>query len=388
MSLCAVHSPDAPDPGAAGGPTAMLAALKPRGNPLASGRPGQPRIEDGVTARLRDAAGRPAGAARVSLFTGITAAHLTGLGEDGAGPPVPVTGGQAVAAVPAAGTVTLALTVPARPPGQAWEPGQALPPEPAQPVFTRYWLHGKGPAPAGNLPVAVHLSPSRIALAGGRADPAGLRLTIACGPRPAHGVVELDVPGGLVVDPPGPFRYRLGGRGHGHWDLAVRGGPGATAGHYFLAARIADELGQTLEDVVLVTLGEPPAPALDRPIDDLLPLLEADQQAVAAEVELAVLTPGLCLPPGGKGEVAVRLTNHAAAPIRGEAQLISSFGSWAEMRPWTLGFRADPGGAITLRYAVTVPADARPGREGWALVKLMYFGRVRYTEALAVSVAR
>ena len=44
-------------------------------------------------------------------------------------------------------------------------PRQARPPEPAQPVFTRYWLHGKGPAPAGNLPVAVHLSPGRIALA-------------------------------------------------------------------------------------------------------------------------------------------------------------------------------------------------------------------------------
>jgi hypothetical protein len=86
--------------------------------------------------------------------------------------------------------------------------------------------------------------------------------------------------------------------------------------------------------------------------------------------------------------VAVRLTNHALSPIRGEAQLISSFGSWAEMRPWTLGVRADPGEAITLRYAVAVPADARPGRDGWALVKFMYFGRVRYTEALAVSIAR
>ena len=40
------------------------------------------------------------------------------------------------------------------------EPGPRRPPEPAQPVFTRYWLHGKGPAPAGNLPVAVHLPPT------------------------------------------------------------------------------------------------------------------------------------------------------------------------------------------------------------------------------------
>ncbi len=39
-------------------------------------------------------------------------------------------------------------------------PGTGERPEPAQPVYARYWLHGKGPAPAGNLPVAVHLSPA------------------------------------------------------------------------------------------------------------------------------------------------------------------------------------------------------------------------------------
>ncbi len=98
--------------------------------------------------------------------------------------------------MPPAGTVTLGLSVPAGhrhrrnpvPPGP--RPNlrrRPAPPEPAQPVFTRYWLHGKGPAPAGNLPVAVHLSPGRIALprrAGGP-DAATVRLTVACGPRAA-----------------------------------------------------------------------------------------------------------------------------------------------------------------------------------------------------------
>ena len=45
------------------GPSAMLAALKPHGNPLASGRPGPPRREDGVTVRLRDAGRGPGPAA-------------------------------------------------------------------------------------------------------------------------------------------------------------------------------------------------------------------------------------------------------------------------------------------------------------------------------------
>ena len=59
------------------------------------------------------------------------------------------------------------------------------PVEPAQPVYGRYWLHGKGPAPAGNVPVAVHLSPPMVPLDDGQ--PAVLRLTVAAGPAPAMG---------------------------------------------------------------------------------------------------------------------------------------------------------------------------------------------------------
>ncbi len=66
--------------------------------------------------------------------------------------------------------------------------------EPAQPVYARYWLHGKGPAPAGNLPVAVHLSPATVSLDDGQ--PGALRLTVACGPAPAAGAIRLDVPAG------------------------------------------------------------------------------------------------------------------------------------------------------------------------------------------------
>ena len=93
------------------GPSAMLTGLKPRGNPLASGRPGQPRREDGVTVRLRDAGGGrgPAAASQVRLFTAPAAARLTSLLEDADGPPLPLADGATEVAVPAAGTVTLAL---------------------------------------------------------------------------------------------------------------------------------------------------------------------------------------------------------------------------------------------------------------------------------------
>ncbi len=124
-SLCPVDGP------------AMLAALKPRGNPLAAGRDGTPARSAGVTARLRDLGGRAAGEARLSLFTGITGGQLTGLTEDSEGPALPVEDGGVVTAIGPAGTVTLALGVPAAgwPSGAAGAVGAA-----------GVWAAGAGPA--------------------------------------------------------------------------------------------------------------------------------------------------------------------------------------------------------------------------------------------------
>jgi hypothetical protein len=272
-------------------------------------------------------------------------------------------------------------------------------------VYTRYWLHGKGPAPAGNLPVAVHLSAApgaagagpadgaagrgaRIALAG-PGDAAGLlRLTVACGPEPAAGSAELDVPAQLAVDPAGPLRYDLAPRGHASWELRVRARPGAAPGRYFLAARIRDRAGQQLEDAALVTVGEQVRPSPGQPAAaELIERYLADEQATAAELDISLPARELVLRPGGHGEVAVRLANGTAAGLRGEAQLVSPFGSWGQARPWTQGFAVGPGQDVTLRYSVTAAPAARHGQAWWVLIKVMYFGRVRYTEAIACSVA-
>jgi alpha-mannosidase len=427
------------------GPSAMLSALKPHGNPLASGRPGQPRREDGVTVRLRDAgrrsgqgaarqpaAGLPAAggsgaegpaaapAARVRLFTAPGSARLTSLLEDADGPPLPLVDGAAEAVVPAAGTVTLALAgfgpgpeaagpEESRPEGnRPAQPGDS--PEPAQPVFSRYWLHGKGPAPAGNLPVAVHLSPGRVTLVPppgpGSADsapgavPSGsapgtvpvngapLRLTVAGGTEPASGLVALDVPPGLVVEPAAPtapLRYELASGGFAAWNLTARALPDTPPGRYYVAAWITDDLGQTLEDAALVTVGEPAAPPLDLPLGDLLPLLEADEQAAAAEIGLRLLPATMTIGAGRAGELSVQVTNQTAAPIRGECQLISPLGTWQLLGPWTRGFAAGPGELVTLCYSVRLPASARPGSHWWALAKVMYFGRIAYSECARIE---
>src|SRR5581483_577628 len=228
------------------GPAAILSALKPRGNPLASVQPGRPSREDGVTVRLRDGGTLPVPApVEVSLLGGIGTARLTDLTERPDGAAVPVTSGRAQVTVPPAGTVTLAVTPVTG--GSAAAARTEGGTEPAQPVFTRYWLHGKGPAPAGNLPVTVHLSPDRVTLAtpetsvngDGEHPPSGsrparangpaprgkLRLSVACGPAGGSGQVLLDVPPGLAVarlddEPAEPLRYSLPAGGHAGWDLS------------------------------------------------------------------------------------------------------------------------------------------------------------------------
>ncbi|HEV2450354.1 MAG TPA: hypothetical protein VGS62_00290, partial [Streptosporangiaceae bacterium] len=314
----------------------------------------------------------------------------TDLLEEVAGDPLAVEDGATTVDLPPCGLASLAFDVapaaPARKPAPPEQDPAGSGAEPAQPVYTRYWLHGKGPAPAGNLPVAVHIRPGRAALGQEPEDRTSVRVSVACGPEPARGRVELDVPGALIADPAGPLDYDLPARGHAAWEVTVTAAPGARPGRYFLAARIRDGLGQLLEDAALVTVRQPGPPDLSLPLDELLPLIEADQQSLAGEVGLALSAGELTLAPGGRGELAVTVTNRTGSRIRGEAQLVSPYGSWSVIGPWTLGFAADPGGETTIRYPVRVPVSARPGTEWWALVKIMYFGRVRYTSAVRVAV--
>jgi alpha-mannosidase len=397
-----------------GAPNVTLAALKPTGNPLAAGRPGTPADGGTVTVRLRETDGRPA-LARVRFGGGVEAAWLTDLLEESRGAPLQVADGAALVGLGPFQTVTLLVQpasapgalgvrgLPGQAPGQTpgQTPGQAGPAgtaEPAQPVYTRYWLHGKGPAPAGNVPVAVHFTPTRVTLRGPD-DPGGdgtsrMRLTVACGPAPASGRAQLIVPDGLVAeigDAPAAsgslLRYDLPGGGFATWDVAVRALPSAPAGRYFMAARIRDALGQELEDAALVTIGEPGGPDASLPPEELFFRLQSDVQALGEEANLTVLTPDLRLAPGQRGELTARVTSRLASQLRGEVQLISPFGTWADTSPWTQAVQVDPGGESTVSFAVTVPATAAPGWESWLLVKLMYFGRVRYSDAIPLRVS-
>jgi hypothetical protein len=251
-------------------------------------------------------------------------------------------------------------------------------------VYTRYWLHGKGPAPAGNLPVAVHLSPVRVGLP----DPgqaAALTLTVGCGAEPASGAVELVVPEGVTVAASRELRYDLAPGEYAAWGLSVRVPPETAPGRHFVAARIRDALGQLSEDTAMVAVGERSWPDPSLPPEEALELMQADYAAGAAEADVAVLTPGLRLAPGGDGELQVRVTSGLASELRGEAQLVSPFGSWEMTGPWTQGFSIAPGASTVLRFTVHAPVTARHA-QWWVLVKVMYYGRVRYTEAVPVVI--
>ena len=181
------------------------------------------------------------------------------------------------------------------------------------------------------------------------------------------------------------LRYELAPGGYAAWDLSVRVPPGTAPGRYFVAARIRDDLGQLVEDTAMVAVGERRWPDPELPPEETLELILADYAAGSAELDLAVLTPDPEVAPGGEAELLVRVTSGLASEVHGEAQLISPFGTWEMLGPWTQGFSLAPGAGTVLRFAVRAPATARPGR-WWALVKVMYYGRVRYTEATGVVI--
>jgi alpha-mannosidase len=310
----------------------LLSALKPAG-------------ED-VIVRVYESAGRPV-TARIGLPDGVV--RRTDVLESDGGEEV---NAEALQLGPAE-VATLRLR-----PSRRGEPDRTrLGPsaEPAQPVFTRYWLHNKGPAPMGNLPTAVHLSPRRLT-PGDR-----LRLTVAASSVPAAGRIELLIPPGLIIAEPGA--YDLGRNEYVAYDLDVDASR-AAPGTYFVAARIRDHLGQVLEDAVTVEVGQVPS---------------------GDPVEVVVESTPPALRPGEEGEIVVGLRNRAASPVRGEAQLISPYGTWGQellIGPWTRGFEAAPGEIVRMPFGVRAHA---PG-SWWALVKVAYFGRLYYTGTIGIDV--
>ncbi|MFD4973185.1 NEW3 domain-containing protein [Streptomyces sp. NPDC058424] len=321
----------------------VVSALKPTGNPLADGE--RPSAIGGLTLRLHESEGRPA-QARIVTDPPVAAAHRADLLEHPQAPLDGLTldlGGMDIA------TVTAGL----REPCGGVEPGM----EPYQPVFTRYWLHNTGPAPTGNVPVAVHLHPPM--LQGGGEVTVTVASSLAT--HTATGEVQLDLPHGWLADAD-TVVYDLQPGGHTARPVRITPPDSAHPGTYWLRARTTYD-GQTFEDVTRVLIGDAPA----------------------VEPTAILETPAVRLAAGQSGTVEVRLASAARTPVQVQAQLISPWQTFDLFPRWNTGTEVPAHGDACLRFPVSIPAGTRPGR-WWAVVKLAAAGWLHYTEAVEIEV--
>ncbi|MEV6878029.1 glycoside hydrolase family 38 C-terminal domain-containing protein [Amycolatopsis sp. NPDC051128] len=337
----------------------LLTAVKPAGNPLAVGEPARPGTA--LTLRIYDSAGAPV-TATVAVHGGVRSAARTDLLEEGDGRPLAIDGDRLRLDLAAADVATLRLDPARRVPDS--EVDLARTREPVQPVFTRYWLHNAGPAPLGNLPVSVHVTPTRSRLAeNGSAE---LGVTVSCSGRAAKGTVELVVPPGWRATAPADVGYRLEPGEHARFTVALRAPD--TPGQFVLAARIRDDLGQTLEDTAEFVVGE-------RAAGDLF------------EVDLGV--EAVDLTPGGTVFVPVFLNNPAHSEVHGEVTLVSPYGTWGapvSAGPRTQPFTVAAGARTTVSLRLAASATARVGAHWWALVRVAAHGRLHYSRSVAIRV--
>ncbi|WP_139808727.1 NEW3 domain-containing protein, partial [Mycobacterium avium] len=339
----------------------QLAALKAAGNPLASGSAARPD-PTAVALRLVETAGAGTRVAVDSDVATVSDLHAADLLEK---PSRQVNSidlhGYQVA------TVLARLHAPAAPAGAA-----ALAPhaEAAQPLYARYWLHNRGPAPLGGLPAVAHLHPARAS-----ADPDSrvtLRLSAAsdCTDATLAGAVLLRCPDGWSADP-AELPLRLCAGQHLQADIAVSVPARAAPGLYPVRAelRLSGEhlpasWRQGVEDVCVVAVGDA----------ERAPLIYlADEPA---EVTLK---------PGEAVDLTVAVGSHARAELALEAHLISPWGTWDWMGPAAVGAVLPAPGAVDLGFRLAPPAWLDPG-QWWALVRIGCAGELLYSPAVRVTV--
>ncbi|MER6583636.1 NEW3 domain-containing protein, partial [Nonomuraea sp. NPDC001023] len=376
----------------------LVGTLKPTGNPTAHGSAAAADPAAGVTVRLMESTGLGRDAVLSGALT-LRETHRADLLERRRGP---VEGAVALTGAEVATVIGLPSlpTGPALPPKGSARGGAVLGPaggsprggavlgpvaEAAQPVHARYWLHNRGPAPMGYLPVSVTASPGLVRTGG---EPAELSVVLSSHLLDAdvEGAVEILVPDGWTA---GVTRrpYRLAAGGHVRFPVTVTPPPGVGPGLYFVAARIRHD-GQTVEDVVTVAVGDLPG---------VLPVPgEIPEEWVAAQgskdrpgrdtgLSVEVTTPSVRVAPGGRAVLGLALHNRTNGEIRGELQVVSPWGTWDLIAAPVRGFVLAAGERTVAEFEVSAPRDAASG-SAWALGKVMWFGRCQYAPTVELLV--
>ncbi|MFG1812489.1 NEW3 domain-containing protein [Kribbella sp. NPDC049174] len=372
----------------------LVSTLKPAGNPIArgSGVPADPR--DGVTLRLIEATGLGSTATVTSALP-ITGAHHADLLENPAAP-IEVADGNFT--VDLAGSVvdTFVLAVDGSAPANPAVLGQ--PGELAQPSYARYWLHNRGPAQMGFLPVSLSVSPTVARTAG---KPFEISMVIAnqYADTPAEGLLTIGLPDGWTTDQ-SDRSLRLEPGGYVRHLANVTPPENCEPGQYFVAARVltkTDELAggagvTAVEDVVTVFVGE--SPELTATLGfGMPPTEEPDHGSGAVEGEpgrptgltVTPSTQDLRLAPGTSETLELEFTNTTSSEIRAELQLASPYGTWSWLPEPVRMVVVPPKSSITVAVPVQAPADATPAH-AWVLPKVMWFGRAQYAPTVRLEI--
>ena len=210
--------------------TVQLGACKVAGNPTATGSSAEVDSAS-ITLHLVETTGAPTDvtiSSPVGELSEVVAADLLEAPRPIGGPPLRLHGYQ---------IATLGARLEAMPLIDAGEVALAPDAEAAQPLYARYWLHNRGPAPLGGLPAVAHLHPEALTAAAG--ETASLRMTVAsdCSDATLSGAVRMRYPDGWD---PGrdEIAFELPARGHREYDLVVTVPADAEPGHYPLRAAL------------------------------------------------------------------------------------------------------------------------------------------------------
>ncbi|MFD3613880.1 NEW3 domain-containing protein [Streptomyces sp. NPDC058676] len=334
----------------------LLDALKPLGSPLARGSVAPADPGRGIVVRMHEVNGRP------------VRARVHGPSEWAQGARADVLERPGVRLVPdREGNLGVGLTgfevatVLATPaPGGRPEPDPGVAAhEPAQPVHTRYWLHNSGPAPRGNLPVAVYLSPGALTASG--PVTATVRVGSELTDAPVSGTVAFEVPAGWSVEP-AELPYALGPGGFTLAEVMVTPPADAEPGRHWLAARLAYG-GQTYEDVV----------ALDVPGGLGGPSLVSELGVERVTVRR-----------GERARVPVSLRNTTLGPVSGQLWAVSPWGTWPGVGPGVQGFTL--AGGEQRECVIEVDGSAVPPGSYWLMAKVGWHGCVAYSQAVELEV--
>lgn len=335
-----------------------LGALKAAGNPTACGsaRPVDPNT---VTLRLVETRGSDAAVTLRSDLGPVTVSGRADVLEQPREHPHPDRlHGYEIA------TVTARLDVATLGAGSSLGPER----EAAQPLYARYWLHNRGPAPLGGLPLTPALRPHRLdADAGAELN---LELTVAsdCVDAGVSGAVTWQCPAGWAIAP-AQQPVRLAAGDHLRVPVRVTVAADAAPGLYPLRARL--ELSgdvprawrQPVEDVAVVRVGDPGP-------DRLLYVEDPSGIEVAA---------------GRSARLTVRVGTDAHADLAVEAHLVSPWGTWEWVGPPAQGAVVPAGGHVELSFDVVPPVWATPGT-WWALVRVGGAGVLAYSAAVPLAV--